>query len=578
MSTLGLSHSSICRWVGLAVPFLAAVAHAQTPPDASRAAEQVQREQQQRQQQQLEQQRRNLPASRSSLPAAEAEVSSASSAGPCRDIREVTIQSAPNLPDAERARLVKAYAGRCLKVRNIEQLMADVTNSYIRRGFVTTRVYLPEQDLSSGKLAVMVVEGVVEKISLAGSKSGRVSLGSALPGVEGQLLNLRDLEQGLDQINRLQSNHATVDIEPGSTPGASRIVIHNEAQRALHFGTTLDNMGQETTGREQAGLNTALDSPLGLNDFASLAYRQSLPLDSSTRQSRLGSFVYLVPYGYTTTSLSFSRSEYDTLLHTTSGTTLSTDGNSQIASLRFEDMLHRSRSTRVTFAASVTTKAARNYLADQFLAVSSRNLTVADTSLNYTTGFLGGVIALEGGYSWGLQAFGSLHDPDGLPENAPRAQFKRFNYNASYSLPFRAAGQDASFSSSVFGQRAQTGLYGSEQILVGGLYSVRGFDETSLSGDNGFVWRNELALRHPFQLGAAFTGVLRPFLALDYGRTSMRDQTAGVPQGAVSGAALGFSVSNGAFVVELFNSRPVHVPSFMTREGSQTYFRFSMSL
>jgi len=80
------------------------------------------------------------------------------------------------------------------------------------------------------------------------------------------------------------------------------------------------------------------------------------------------------------------------------------------------------------------------------------------------------------------------------------------------------------------------------------------------------------------QFGPAFTGVLRPFLAFDYGRTSMRDRTLGVPQGALSGATLGFSISNGAFVVELFNSRPVHVPSFMTREGSQTYFRFSMSL
>jgi hemolysin activation/secretion protein len=577
MSTLTSSHGRLRPFAALVLPLLAAAAQAQTPADAGRAAEQIQREQQQRQQQQVEQQRRKLPAPQSRLPGLEAEAGEDGS-GACRNIPDVAIVSAPNLPAAESARIVKAYAGRCLRVHDIELLMAEVTNSYIRRGFVTTRVYLPEQDLSSGKLSVMVVEGVVEKISLSGKGAERISLGGALPGVEGGRLNLRDLEQGLDQINRLQSNHATVDIEPGTAAGASRIVIHNDAERALHFGATLDTMGQGATGRDQAGISSALDSPLGLNDYANLLYRQSLPLNSGTRQSRLGSFVYLIPYGYTTTSVSFSRSDYDSVLRTASGTALAASGNSEIATARFEDVLHRSRANRITFATTLTTKASRNYLADQLLGVSSRNLTVADASLNYTSGLLGGVVTMEGGYSWGLDAFGALADPDGLAPESPRAQFRRFNYNASYALPFRMAGRDASFGSSISGQRAQTALYGSEQLLVGGLYSVRGFEDTSLSGDNGYVWRNELAIRQPLNWGASFQGVLRPFVALDYGRTSMRERTTGTPQGALSGATVGFSLGTGSVVLELFNSRAVHVPSFMTREGSQTYFRFSMSL
>jgi len=577
MCTLTPSRALIGLFAAIGLPLWATVAQAQTPPDADRAAERIQREQQELQRQQIEQQRRKLPEPKSTLEAAES-AAGAVKGGPCRDIQEVAIASAPNLPASERARITKAYSARCLRVHDIEQLLAEITNSYIRRGYVTTRVYLPEQDLSAGRLSVMVVEGVVEKMSLSGKFSGRVSLGSALPGVEGEPLNLRDLEQGLDQINRLQSNHATVDIEPGEAPGASRIVIHNESERAFHFGATLDSMGQETTGRNQAGLSGSLDSPFGLNDYANLTYRQSLPLNSASRQSQLGSFVYLVPYGYSTTSLSYSRSDYNTLLQTGSGDKVTTEGSSEIASARFEDVLHRSRSNRITFSASLTTKASRNYLAGQFLIVSSRNLTVADTSLNYTTGFLGGVVTLESGYSWGLSAFGALKDADGLASDAPRAQFRRLNYSASYSLPFRAAGLDASFGSTLFGQRAQTPLYGSEQVLAGGIYSVRGFDETSLSGDSGFVWRNELAVRQRLNWGTAFQGVLRPFLALDYGRTRMREDGTGTPEGAVSGATVGLSLSSGSMSVELFNSRPVHVPSFMTRESSQTYFRFSTSL
>jgi hemolysin activation/secretion protein len=578
MHTLKISH----QLPALVVAVLISLGHApeamaQTPADADRAAERIQREQQERQQQQLEQQRRKLPAPKPGLQTPQSGTQTDES-GPCRDIREVVIGSAPNLLAADRTRIMKAYSGRCLRVRDIEQLMAEITNSYIGRGYVTTRVYLPAQDLSEGRLSVMVVEGVVEKITLAGKRSGRISLGSALPGVEGEPLNLRDLEQGLDQINRLQSNRATVDIEPGSSPGASHIVIRNESERALHFGATFDSMGQEATGRNQGGLSSSFDSPLGLNDYVSLAYRQSLPVNSTTRQSRLGSFVYLIPYGYSTTSLSYSHSDYASVLRTASGEALVTEGNSKIASARFEDVLHRSRANRITFAASLTTKASRNYLADQLLTVSSRNLTVADASLNFTTGLLGGVVSLEGGYSWGLGAMGALDDPDGLSTDAPRAQFRRLNYSASYSVPVRVGAVNASFGSALFGQHAKTPLYGSEQILVGGIYSVRGFDETSLSGDNGFVWRNEFAIRQPVQFGASFQGVMRPFVAVDYGRTRMRQETTGTPAGTLSGATVGVGFSTGSLQVELFNSRPWHVPSLMRREGSQTWFRLSLAL
>ncbi len=42
-----------------------------------------------------------------------------------------------------------------------------------------------------------------------------MSLKTAIIGAEGKPLNLRDLEQALDQINKLQSNNATMNIYPG---------------------------------------------------------------------------------------------------------------------------------------------------------------------------------------------------------------------------------------------------------------------------------------------------------------------------------------------------------------------------
>jgi hemolysin activation/secretion protein len=561
----------------IALGSVAGAAQAQAPSEADREAQRILREQQELQRQQIEQQRRKLPAPESGFTTPEREVTSGNG-GPCRDISIVTLDSAPNLPPADRSRIIKSYAGRCLGVRDIEQLMADVTNAYIRRGYVTARVYLPQQDLSKGRLSVMVVEGAVEKISVNGEGRGGVSVAGAFPGVQGEPLNLRDLEQGLDQINRLQSNHATLDIEPGSAPGTSRVVIHNERDRAFHLGATLDDMGGDTTGKNQAGVTGAYDSPLGFNDFVSLTYRQGLPLNVGERYSRLGSFAYFIPHGYTTGSLAYSRSDYSSFVHTASGADLQTTGDSAIASARVDQVVYRSRSSRVTLAGSLTTKSSNNYLESQLLSVSSRNLTIADLSLNYTTGLLGGVVSFEGGYSRGLKAMGSLHDAEGLAPDAPRAQFRRYNYLASYALPFRAGPLDASFATSLIGQHALTALYGSEQMLVGGIYSVRGYNRNSLAGDNGVIVRNELAVRFPIYAGGNFQSSLRPYLGLDWGRTRMREDDTGTPEGALSGATLGVALTSNAVAVEVFTSRPLHVPSYMTREGNQTYFRFSMSL
>ena len=42
------------------------------------------------------------------------------------------------------------YSKRCLGVAEIEQLLGAVTREYIVDGYITTRVYLPPQDLTRG--------------------------------------------------------------------------------------------------------------------------------------------------------------------------------------------------------------------------------------------------------------------------------------------------------------------------------------------------------------------------------------------------------------------------------------------
>ena len=88
--------------------------------------------------------------------------------------------------------------GRCLGTAGVNTVMKRVQNAIIARGFVTTRVLAPPQDLKGGTLTLTVVPGRIRAIRFAEGTQPRATLWSAVPAEPGDLLNLRDIEQGLE--------------------------------------------------------------------------------------------------------------------------------------------------------------------------------------------------------------------------------------------------------------------------------------------------------------------------------------------------------------------------------------------
>src|SRR5205807_7530831 len=110
--------------------------------------------------------------------------------------------------------------GRCLGTRGINLVLARVQNSLIAKGFVTTRVLTPPQDLKSGELVLALVPGRIRDIRFAPGASERGTYWNALPASRGDILNLRDIEQGLENFKRVPSAEASVQIEPAQAVDA----------------------------------------------------------------------------------------------------------------------------------------------------------------------------------------------------------------------------------------------------------------------------------------------------------------------------------------------------------------------
>ncbi|HEY0975120.1 MAG TPA: ShlB/FhaC/HecB family hemolysin secretion/activation protein [Solimonas sp.] len=555
-----------------------AVAQSVPPGDlgeAARRAEQLQREELLRQQQQFQNDRQSeRPPTQIEIAPPPVTASPADSV--CLPVERVSVEGVSLLPADEVDPVLRRYEQRCLGVADIERLLGEITMQYMTRGYITARAYLPAQDLTTGALRLQVIEGKVEQLVLEDGGRRSIRFGNVLPNVVGEPLNLRDFEQALDQLNRLASNNARFDLRPGSEAGNSIVVITNEPRRRWTPTLSYDNQGSESTGRDQLGVNLAVDRPLGLNDFISLTHRRAVPYDADRKASQSNSLTYMLPYGYSTFSLNVSQSTYDSAIAASSGGSLKTSGESNAGALRADYLAYRNQRARAGIYGNLARKSSKNYLEGTLIGVSSRTLSVADIGGTYSTALGGGALSLDLAYSRGLPILGALDDPGFLPSRAPRAQFDAFRLNASYLYPFTLVGQRWQWSSQFNGQLTPHSLYGSEQLLIGSLYTVRGFMRNTLSGDNGFYSRNDLSVSLPLDFGGLIPGLLRPYVALDYGQVSNR--VSGVPEGDLAGAAAGLAYQSRHVRADVFYSHAVAKPDAMPSEGGVTYFRLSLNL
>ena len=493
--------------------------------------------------------------------------------GPCITISTISVLGVVHISKESIQKVTQPYENNCVDTAMIETVMGKITALYLNKGYATSRVYLPEQDLKTGKLVLQVQEGKLNDLKLKDSAKGTMSLATAAPFLKNKILNLRDLEQAIDQINRLQSNNAKMEILPADKEGESIVIFDNTPSARLHGYFSYDNKGQDSTGKNQAALGLSLDNPFHLNDLLIVSYNRSLPFKKNRSDSASASLMYIVPFGYNTLNLSASKSEYDATLNTQFNQ-LHSNGDTTTYSGKLDHLFYRGLNNQLRGSWGLSTKDTNAYLEDIKLGVSSRKLAVLDIGVNYSDLFMAGLINFNLGYTKGLKHFGALEDQGDLPKDAPKAQFDKMIYGMSYFKGFTLLGQNLSFVSSFSGQQAFDTLYGSEQYSIGSLYSVRGFNQNTLSGDSGYAFKNDLNLNKVYDINGSQV-IAKYNLGLDYGRVFNKIEPSNV--GELSGASLGASFNVQNVSLDFIATQPIHKPDTITKQSAEFFFSTTVS-
>lgn len=563
-----------CCAVWLAAWPAAAVAQGVSPQELERQGDVIQRQQQERLRELLDRARPVDPGVQGAdLRGRSPDGTQAAEGGPCWPIDEVVVAGGERLQADTLRGLQLAHTGRCLSGADIQRVLGRVTQDFFERGEITTRAYLPEQDLASRRLLIEVVTGRIAGYRLEGDGAQRIWLPGAFPAV-GSVLNLRDLEQGVEVVNRLGSQRASTDIEPGQAPGESVVVVRSVGRLPLSAQLSFDNHGSASTGKEAASLNLVADAILGFNERWVLSRRQSWPNGRGDHSSSSTGLDLWLPWGRQSFGVNVGESEYVNVLRLASGTPVHTDGRTSTVGLMTERVIHRDQSSRVNWLARLNRQDSVNRLAGETLNSSSRVLTFGEFGLGGSTVWAQGLLTGQVSHVQGLKLAGAERDPQGLPDEAPRAQSRKLVLDLSYVRDVVVAGVLLNWTSQVNAQRAWTTLHGSQQILIGSLGSVRGFSRQSLSGDHGVFWRNELAWPMQFEWGLTPLSV-RWYAGLDMGRVESRAQ--GAPSGDLGGVTLGASIQAGRAWLDVFGSQGVWRPTSMQREPAQVWARLSFS-
>lgn len=455
--------------------------------------------------------------------------------------------------------------GRCLGADGINLIMKRVQNAIMARGYVTTRVLAEPQDLKQGALVLTVVPGRIRNIRFAADSSPRATQWNALPVVSGEILNLRDIEQGLENFKRLPTADADIQIVPAegldAVPGESDLVIAWTQGMPFRLNLTADDGGSKYTGKYQGSLTFSYDHWWTLNDLFYVSFNHDLGGGYRGSKGTRGYTVhYEVPYKYWLLGFTSSSHAYHQSVAGANQTYIYS-GTSENSEARLTRLLYRDAVRKSSAYLRAWGRGSTNLIDDTEVEVQRRRMGGWELGLSHREFINAMTLDATLAYRKGTGMFASLPAPEeAFGEGTSRPSL--VTLDAQLSLPFEWGSERLRYASAWRGQWNQTPLVAQDRFSIGGRYTVRGFDgETTLMGDRGWLVRNELAW-------AQERTAQELYLGLDYGEVGGQSARLLAGQHLV-GTVLGVRGAYQGLSWDMFVGRPLSKPAgFRTAQNT----------
>jgi hemolysin activation/secretion protein len=396
------------------------------------------------------------------------------------------------LSQEQLAPALKEFEGRTLDFAGLLRASDAVAAAYREAGWIV-RVFLPEQDVSSGIITLQVVEARFAGTRFEGTPSERVQHDQvvaffARQQSRGVQLNANALDRALLLSDDLPGISVAGTLVPGSVDGETALVLQTTDEPFVYGDVTLDNTGARSTGQERLTFSLNVNSPGQRGELLSLT-------GLHTKGSDYGRVALTVPDGHNGLRLGVSATSmsYRVVDGDASILALQIKGRSSSLGLDWNYPVVRSRLLNLYFSGGLENK---RFYSDNLNSSTAMPNSYSD----YETDSLrlglsgnrfdnlggGGANSASVQLLWGRLSSMQAHNQiDTIGRS-----YNKVNYSASRQQTLTPS---LSLLLSLQGQMATQVLDSSERMFIGGASSVRAYPVSELGGERGQVlsaeWR-----------------------------------------------------------------------------------------
>ena len=501
------------------------------------------------------------------------------------------------LNEIEKENILSKYENKKLGSTDISNILVELTNRLIEKGYVTSTASLSENNnLNSETLNLKIISGKIEKIILNEDDSlDKLKKYFLVSTKEEKVLNIRDLDTTTENFNYLEANNMTMEIIPSDKENYSIIKLKNEMKDKFTISFLTNNYGEDNqNGIWRGGTSINIDSPLGIGDRVYFSYMtvhkkkadrswkrtteslkpgEILPIGPKgydpakdtlpyKRELDLYNFRYTMKFRDYTLSLGSSRSENISSFYTPT-TIYDMETMSSSFSVNLDKILWRNQKSKLSLGVGLKRKHNKSYIEDTLL--SDRILTIGDISLNGTTVFYGGIFGITLDYERGLRALGA--------SNTPKAEFKKYSLNLNYYKPLT---KKLVYRFNTLTSHSKDVLYASEKQSIGGVGSVPGYHRRgNIMGDRAIEIENELSYKI---IDSEKMGRLSPYISYSYGAVRNNKNPSVYGKGYVSGTSIGLRYSMKYLDIDLAYAKALSHSSYIKPRDREIYFSTSLKI
>lgn len=371
--------------------------------------------------------------------------------------------------------LAAPYIGKEVAIDDLMALVNKINGYYSSEGYITCRAYLKPQTIKNGTIHISLSEGRTGKVTLKGNKSTHAEyVHSRLHLKPGAVQNINELNKDLAFFNGTNDAQLKITLQAGEEPGTTDYVLVLKEPPRVDMTLYVNNDGQESTGKWQTGAFFRYRSLTKNQDDFTIGGLRSKGMDSVSLR-------YDIP-----TSPKGPKVSLD----------YSTNGTKTVKG-PWKDQL---RGHASSFGLTLTQPISVTYNNRSEVSLGYRHQTSTNTLLsridlvNYHVDSVTAAFA-QTNYSrssvyYQRYAYKFGHWKNNV--NGEKRNVSLGRINAFYHHRF--GGGQTLFTSLNFQWAPSKELPSSEKFNIGGVGSIRGYEENLISGTSGLVLSTEYSV------------------------------------------------------------------------------------